>query len=182
METNKSYAYNPMMAYFFSVVIGTAFIGATTYMNGPAAWTESRWPIIVGVLVAWLWPINVHAWQEAYRIEVLKRHIDHRIRMILRVFVFLAYGTFIHWFSERELTELTVNRIAGSVFLMGAWFWLLFDYLLNHHRDRPFTYIGKTSAIDRVFFKLGWFVMLLAKILAFAFAAFVYYKLLTHEG
>ena len=178
MNTRRynSLAYNPLISGFMSFIIGTIPMEFTQYVNGYNGFTYETWPMLVGFLLTLLWPINVHAYHEAYTIEVKRIHITksgHRLRFVVRALVFVVFGTLVHWFAEREFTNVTLVRISASVVLMGSWFWLIFDYALNHHRDYALNYIGK-SGIDRIFFKMGWVVMLLCKVLLFAFSVWLY--------
>jgi hypothetical protein len=176
MNTNRGFAYNPMIAGFLSFVLGTSVISITEYLNGPYGWTDSRVPVLLGFLITFFWPINVHAYQDAYRIEVSRKYINHFIRSVIRLTLFTSYATFIHWFSEGEFTQVTLTRIITSVVMLCAWFWLLFDYFLNFYRERALTYIGKNSFIDRMFFGAGWFVMLVAKVVLFGGSVWLYYN------
>lgn len=177
MKDQNTYFYNPILAGFVSFFVGTLLAGISTYMNG-AGFIESRIPVLMCFIVTFTWPINVHAFHDAWRIEVDKNYVNHTFRFFAKLGIFTLYAAFIHVVAERRVEAITLIRILFAIVLMQAWFWLLFDLLINYHRGKPMLYIGKTAAIDKFFNKMSNATMLMVKLFTFIIAFYCYYRVI----
>jgi len=102
-----------------------------------------------------------HAAIDWYRIEKLKKQIDHPVETVLFVAV-AATGTMIvmnWWFVA----------LALGVRL------LIFDYALNLMRGKNWDYLGEGAQTDKLLKKLNKWVVLAFRGLLFALSAILYY-------
>lgn len=97
--------------------------------------------ILIGVSVGSLATIWLHAYQEAYRIEIRKIKINHDQRFFIRGAIMLVASIFIQLLVIGPSKEMVIPTLACSLY-MGSIFWLAFDIMLNAHRQLPWNYIS----------------------------------------
>lgn len=90
--------------------------------------------LLVSTVVSTILITLLSAWYDSDKII-----IDHRPRWILRVL----------------LTGVLSLFILKIWILLGAIFYLLFDYSYNYFRGNEWNYIGKTAEIDKLWRKYG---------------------------
>lgn len=177
MKLRNNYLYNPLIGNFIGWFIAVAIM--SLYVNG---YVTHGGPMIIGLFVGSFWTINLHAYQEAYRIEVKHKDIPHGERFIIRFVIAQAASFLVHALAIGFKDGLGIAVLGGWLYI-GSILWLLFDFMLNYHRGKPLLYVSsyyKTSQIDKFFSRFSPHVRCLlwvgSKVLLFLISVFIYHK------
>jgi hypothetical protein len=138
--------------------------------------------MVIGMGIAPIWTIWLHAYREAYRIEVKGQHVDHNKRFFIRSFVAIGIGFAVHFLSEEVSTAAAFHAVICAVYL-GTSFWLWFDPFISIHRGRKWHYIphGEDphgSKTDKFFAKKK-ILWVASKIIGIIAGVYLYYWALT---
>jgi len=163
----------PLTKIFLGIIIGSGFISTSIPINYPYGFFDSLIPVLIGVAFCTYMFSDAHAVQQATLIEVYRQHPKHGWLFVLRGMLALFIALPIHGSNNKSLV------LAGFI---GAIFWLVFDILINHYRNKPLLYITNyyKSAVSDKFF--GWLsngkplVMVLFKIAVIVFFVILYLK------
>lgn len=177
MKTRDSIFYNPIVGNFISAWIGFTIISLSSYINGPYGYVSGHGPVILGLFIGVVWMIRLHAYHEAYRIEVKHFDIDHSNRFMIRCIVALGVGMIVHIMAEGVTTMAFVRSSVCAMFI-GSIFWLLFDFILNYDRGKAIFYVSsyyKSARTDRfVSEHLSAWIWLVSKGVLFLFCTWLY--------
>jgi len=119
-------------------------------------------------------PIAVETRSDYVRIVHKKQTDNHKSDMLPRAILIIACGA-LDMFSVTQ--SFSWLQLLQSIILGIAWFWLVFDYLLNKFIGRNTFYLGNSSAMDRKLREWPWILVLFAKLWAFIAAVMFYYHL-----
>lgn len=86
---------------------------------------------------------SVEAWFD-YKKILKEKKILHSLSFIGRVVI---YFFIIHLIGNSNKIDIFDKLF--KLWIVGAYYWILFDIILNKLRGLPWDYIGKTSWIDR---------------------------------
>jgi hypothetical protein len=178
-QQTSNWLYNRIVGNFMSWFIAVTIM--SFYVN---EWTQSPWIMVIGLFVGSFWTINLHAYYEAYRIEVGKEEIDHISRFVVRLVLAIVISQLIHVLAFGFTNRMKLPMAIGVLYL-GAIFWLLFDFMLNYHRGKEILYVSsyyRTSKIDKFFRRFSDNTRLLlwvgSKVVVFVLASWAYYKVI----
>lgn len=110
--------------------------------------------------------------QDYVQIVKKKQNDDHKRDVYKRAIIIVACAVLDAIANHRPFTWLQVGQ---SALLGAAWFWLLFDYILNYYIHRPILSLGNSSWLDKKLSGWPWWAVLFAKIWLFGVAIGVYY-------
>ncbi len=85
------------------------------------------------------------------------------------------------WHTNKAIVQFLIGIIVASYsdiktsLLFAIWFWIVFDIAVSKTRGVPFTHIGKTAFLDRIF--PNFWVQFIVKIILLASASFNYFVL-----
>lgn len=170
----KNYLYDPLVGNFLSWLIGFAIM--MPYIN---EWVTTPVWILIGMFVAPIWTIWLHAYRQAIQIEIKKKEINHTTTSIVRVIIALVIAFLSHLLITCVCVDMILPALACS-FYLGSIFWLFFDFFINHHRGKPWDYRSKeenAANSDKIFRerKIWWIT---SKLVIFLFALLLYYRAL----
>lgn len=169
---SNNYLYNPLIGNFLSWFI--AAIIMSFKING---YVDSPLYMIVGLFVGSFWTIWLHAFRDAYRMDIKHQSIPHKKWTVIRAAVAIFIGQAVHGLGFGFNFDSLIDGGAAAVFLWTI-FWLEFDFFINHHRGKRLLYITDAddgaSESDKLF-NGHVFLWILSKILLFLGGIFLYY-------
>lgn len=166
---SKNYLYDPSIGNFLSWFIGALIM--SPYING---WSTSPILVVLGFFVASIWTIWLHAYRQAYQIEIRKKPINHKKAVTIRVVVVVIISILSHLLIVGVTKEAILPMMACAIYL-GSIFWLLFDFFINAHRKKRWDYRGNSAKTDKAFKEKKAF-WITSKIVLFVFATLLYYR------
>ncbi len=119
-------------------------------------------------------PLAVELASDYNRIVKQKKVDNHAPDVVVRGILYAVLATLDAWMNQNGINLLNVFQ----AFLLGiAWFWLLFDYLLNiiAFPKRAIFSLGDSSWMDKKIAGIPWFIILFAKVWLFGVGIGVYY-------
>lgn len=161
---------------FIACFVGLIPICLSTYINDEYGIWGGPAPVIIGLTIACIWMIRLHAYQEAIRIA-RKKTINHTERFLLRTVIAFFIAFFIHGFGTEFQASFWV--IIACAFYIGTLFWLLFDPILSHDRNLALFYVSnwyRTSRLDK-FFHRDPRLWLISKIALYLLGLYLYVEL-----
>lgn len=171
-DRKKNFLYNPLIGNFMDWFIACAIM--MPYFND-----KSKSPIfiLIGVFFGSFATVWLHAYQEAYRIEIKKQRINHDQRFFVRGAIILVASILIQLLVIGPSKEMVLPTIACS-FYMASIFWLAFDIMLNTHRELPWNYISEDpeGANSDKFFLKRKAIWVISKIVIFIVGLVLYYQ------
>lgn len=182
MKLRSSIFYDQLVGNSAAFFLGIMFMSLSVYVNGDHyGIIDNPWPMLLGWFVWVFWTVRLHAYYEAYRIEIKHQIINHRKRFIVRSALAIAMSLIIHILAEGFTWTMVLRAGAGALYIGGI-FWLVFDIALNFDRGKHPFYISRwyqSAKVDRFFRKLNSsFLWLLSKVVLFFLTAYLYFKVL----
>lgn len=169
---SNNWLYNPLAGNFLSWFIGTTIMAIN--VNG---YSDNPIFMITGMFVGSFWTIWLHAFRDAYRMDIKHQQIPHTKWTVIRAAVAIFIGQIAHGLGFGFNLNSVIDGAAAAVFL-GTEFWLLFDFFINHHRGKRLTYITDADdgapRSDRLFHGHP-FLWILSKIVFFLAGIYLYY-------
>jgi len=125
-----------------SIILGFAVISFSEKINGPNAFFNNWWPVLVGLSIMVLGITNVHAWRESKRI----RKGAHIKVQFLRAIVISLISLGLTMYAPAPIIKWQFF-ISICSFQIGI-FMLAFDYLFNYYKGNEWSYFGTESVLD----------------------------------
>lgn len=173
---NDNYLYHPILGNSLAVFAGVTLMSMSTYINGSYGWIEGHGMMFIGIFVSTFFVTWLHAYREAERFEVRLKTISHPRRFVVRGAIMLIGSVAIHFLAELSFSAWP-RMITGALYMIGI-FWLIFDFMLNHHRNKSWDYLSddpNESRIDYFFYKRK-ALWLISKVLLFLMSLHFYHK------